>query len=111
MATITGLEPDRYLRLTGPFHFGLAHGDATFELEDTPGGTLLRFSFRAVGAIDPAVIEGIEGGWRTLVGSRLKALVETGFAEGAVAAESNLRAINDRRAPPAGSAARRRYRQ
>jgi DNA-binding transcriptional ArsR family regulator len=111
MATITGLEPDRYLRLTGPFHFGLALGDATFELEDTPGGTLLRFSFRAVGAIDSAVIEDVEGGWTTLVGSRLKAFVETGFAEGAVAAESNLRAISDRRAPPPGSGPGRRKRQ
>jgi DNA-binding transcriptional ArsR family regulator/uncharacterized protein YndB with AHSA1/START domain len=111
VATTTALEPDRYLRLTGPFHFGLALGDATFELEDAPDGTLVRFSFRAVGAIDPAVIEDIGSGWTTLVGSRLKALVETGFAEAAVGAESNLRAISDRRAPPAGSGSRRRKRQ
>jgi DNA-binding transcriptional ArsR family regulator/uncharacterized protein YndB with AHSA1/START domain len=110
VATVTGLEPDRYLRLTGSFHFGLALGDATFELEDAPEGTLLRFSFRAVGAIDPAVIEGIESGWITLVGSRLKALVETGSAEGAVATESNLRTIGDWRAPPAASGSRRRKR-
>jgi DNA-binding transcriptional ArsR family regulator/uncharacterized protein YndB with AHSA1/START domain len=110
MATVTGVERDRYLRLTGPFHFGLAVGDATFDLEDAPGGTLVRFSFRAVGAIDPAVMEGIEGGWITLVGSRLKALVETGSAESAVPVESNLRAIGERRAPPAGSGSRRRKR-
>jgi hypothetical protein len=97
--------------LTGAFHFGLALGDATFELSDAPDGTLLRFSFRAVGAIDPAVIEDIESGWATLVGSRLKALVETGFAEGAVGAESNLRAISDRRTPSAGSGSRRTKRQ
>jgi DNA-binding transcriptional ArsR family regulator/uncharacterized protein YndB with AHSA1/START domain len=111
MATVTGVEPDRYLRLTGPFHFGLVVGDATFDLEDAPGGTLVRFSFRALGVIDPAVMEGIETGWATLVGSRLKALVETGSAEGAVAIESNLRAIGERRAPPAGSGSRRRKRQ
>jgi DNA-binding transcriptional ArsR family regulator len=110
IATVTGLEPDRHLRLTGPFHFGLALGDATFDLEDAPGGTLLRFSFRAVGAIDPAVSEGIESGWTALVASRLKAFVETGSAEGAVAAESNLRAIGEPRAPPDGSASRRRNR-
>jgi DNA-binding transcriptional ArsR family regulator/uncharacterized protein YndB with AHSA1/START domain len=108
MATVTGLELDRHLRLTGPFHFGLALGDATFDLEDAPGGTLLRFSFRAVGAIDPAVIEGVESGWTTLVASRLKALVEAGSAEGAVAAESNLRAIGEPRVRPAGSGSRRR---
>jgi DNA-binding transcriptional ArsR family regulator/uncharacterized protein YndB with AHSA1/START domain len=107
IATVTGLEPDRHLRLTGPFHFGLALGDATFDLEDAPGGTLLRFSFRAVGAIDPAVIEGIESGWTALVASRLKALVEAGSAEGAEG-ESNLRAIGEPRARPAGSGSRRR---
>jgi DNA-binding transcriptional ArsR family regulator len=108
IATVTGLESDRHLRLTGPFHFGLALADATFELEDAPGGTLVRFSCRAVGAIDPAVIEEIESGWSTLVASRLRALVESGSAEGAVAAESNLRAIGDPRAPPAGSRSRHR---
>jgi DNA-binding transcriptional ArsR family regulator/uncharacterized protein YndB with AHSA1/START domain len=107
MATVSGVEPDRHLRLTGPFHFGLALGDATFDLEDAPGGTLLRFSFRAVGAIDPAVIEGIESGWTALVASRLKALVEAGSAEGAEE-ESNLRAIGKPRARPAGSGSRRR---
>jgi DNA-binding transcriptional ArsR family regulator/uncharacterized protein YndB with AHSA1/START domain len=110
IATVTGLEPDRHLRLTGPFHFGLALADATFELDDAPGGTLVRFSFRAVGAIDPADLEGIESGWTTLVASRLKALVETGSAEGAVAAESNLRAIGEPRAPPGRSGSRRRNR-
>jgi DNA-binding transcriptional ArsR family regulator/uncharacterized protein YndB with AHSA1/START domain len=110
IATVTGLEPDRYLRLTGPFHFGLALGDATFDLEDTPRGTLVRFSFRAVGAIDPAVIEGIESGWATLVASRLKALVEAGSAEGEVAGQSNLRAIGEPRPPPGRSGSRRRNR-
>jgi hypothetical protein len=107
IATVTGLEPDRYLRLTGSFHFGLALGDATFDLEDAPRGTLVRFSFRAVGAIDPAVVEDIESGWTTLVASRLRALVETGSAEGAVPAGSNLRAIGEPRPPPAGRGSRR----
>jgi hypothetical protein len=110
IATVTGLEPDRHLRLTGPFHFGLALADATFDLDDAPGGTLLRFSFRAVGAIDPADVEGIESGWTTLVASRLKAMVETGSATGPVSAESNLRAIGEPRAPPGRSGSRRRNR-
>jgi DNA-binding transcriptional ArsR family regulator len=108
VATVTGLEPDRHLRLTGPFHFGLALADATFDLEDAARGTLLRFSFRAVGAIDPAVIDGIESGWTALVASRLKAFVEAGSADGGVAAESNLRAIGEPRTRPAGSGSRRR---
>jgi hypothetical protein len=73
-----------------------------------PGGRLVRFSFRAVGAIDPAIIEDIESVWTALVASRLKALAETGSAEGALAAESNLRAIGEPRARPAGSGPRRR---
>ena len=42
----------------------------------------MRLAFRAVGPIDPAITEDIESGWTTLVASRLKALVETGSAEG-----------------------------
>jgi DNA-binding transcriptional ArsR family regulator len=94
LATVTGLELDRHVRLTGPFHFGLALADATFDLEDAPDGTLVRFSFRAMGPIDPVLIEGIESGWTTLVASRLKAYVETGSPEGA---KSTLQAIGEMR--------------
>ena len=80
IATVTGLEPDRYLRLPGPFHFGLALGDAMFDLEDAPLGTLVRF---------------VSGG--------LKALAERVSAEGVVTAESNSRAIGEPGARPAGS--------
>jgi DNA-binding transcriptional ArsR family regulator len=110
IATLTGMETDRHVRLTGPFHYGLAVGDATFDLDDAPGGTLLRFSFRALGPIDPAILEDIESGWTTLVASRLKALVETGSPEAAVAGESNMRAIGGRPAGPAGPGLRRRKR-
>jgi DNA-binding transcriptional ArsR family regulator len=103
IATVTALEPNRRVRLTGSFHFGLVLGDATFDLEDAVGGTLLRFSFRAMGAIDPAMIEDIQSGWTSLVASRLKALVEFGSPEGAVAAESNMRVIGTRRARPGAS--------
>jgi len=92
IATMTGLDTDRQVRLTGPFHFGLVLGEAIFDLDDAPAGTLVRFSFRAVGAIDPAIIEGMQSGWTTLV-SRLKAFVETGSPDDAAAAESNLRTI------------------
>jgi hypothetical protein len=103
IATVTALEPDRQVRLTGSFHFGLVLGDATFDLEDAVRGTLVRFSFRAMGVIDPAMMEDIQSGWTTLVASRLKALVETGSPEGPVAAESNMRVIGKRRARPGAS--------
>jgi DNA-binding transcriptional ArsR family regulator/uncharacterized protein YndB with AHSA1/START domain len=110
IATVTALEPDRQVRLTGSFHFGLVLGDATFDLEDAVRGTLVRFSFRAMGAIDPAMMEDIKSGWTTLVSSRLKALVETGSPEGAVAAESNTRVIGNRRARPGASGTPQRKR-
>jgi DNA-binding transcriptional ArsR family regulator len=103
IATVMALEPDRQVRLTGSFHFGLVLGDATFELEDAAPGTLVRFSFRAMGAIDPAMMEDIHTGWTSLVASRLKALVETGSPEAAGAGESNMRVLGKRPARPGAS--------
>ena len=78
IATVTGWSQDRHLELTGRFHLGVALGVATFDLARTDEGTLLRFAFRAVGAVDPEVAERMVQGWKELIGSRLKALVETG---------------------------------
>lgn len=78
LATVTGWTDDRYLQLAGPFHLGLALGIATFELSDVGDGTNLQFSFRAIGAIDPQVVEQFAKGWTELVGVRLKTLAETG---------------------------------
>jgi DNA-binding transcriptional ArsR family regulator len=78
LATVTGWTDDRYLQLTGPFHLGLALGIATFELSDGDNGTSMHFSFRAIGAIEPQVIERFAEGWTELVGRRLKTLAETG---------------------------------
>jgi DNA-binding transcriptional ArsR family regulator/uncharacterized protein YndB with AHSA1/START domain len=78
VAAVTGWQDDRYLKLTGPFHHGVALGVATFDLEPTDQGTLLRFTFRAVGAIDPDIATAMSDGWRELLATRLKTLVETG---------------------------------
>jgi DNA-binding transcriptional ArsR family regulator/uncharacterized protein YndB with AHSA1/START domain len=78
LATVTGWTDDRYLQLAGPFHLGVALGIATFELSDGGDGTNLQFSFRAIGAIDPQVVERFADGWTELVGRRLKTLAETG---------------------------------
>jgi DNA-binding transcriptional ArsR family regulator len=77
VAAVTGWQNDRYLKLTGPFHLGVAVGVATFELEPSEQGTLLRFTFRAVGAIDAEIAERFSQGWTELVATRLRALVET----------------------------------
>ena len=82
IATVTGMSADDHLTMTGPFHLGLAVGVATFDLEEVADGTLLHFTFRAFGVVDPAKAEGMGSGWQQLVGSRLKALVETGTRMG-----------------------------
>ncbi len=78
LATVTGWTDGLYLQLTGPFHLGLALGIATFQLSDSGGGTSVRFSFRAIGAIEPQLVERFAEGWTELVGRRLKTLAETG---------------------------------
>jgi uncharacterized protein YndB with AHSA1/START domain len=78
LASVTALEDDRYLELTGPFHLGVAVGMAVFDLAASAEETLLRFSFRAIGAIDAEVADRFSKGWNELVARRLKALVESG---------------------------------
>jgi hypothetical protein len=85
MAAVTGWQEDRHLQLTGPFHLGLAVGIGTFDLAPTDSGTLLEFTFRAVGAIDPELANAMSKGLSELVSQRLKALVESGTRLGIAA--------------------------
>jgi DNA-binding transcriptional ArsR family regulator/uncharacterized protein YndB with AHSA1/START domain len=82
LATVTGWADDRHLELTGPFHFSVAVGVASFDLAGTAQQTDLRFSFRAIGAIGPDVADQASRGWIELVAERLKALAETGTRMG-----------------------------
>jgi DNA-binding transcriptional ArsR family regulator/uncharacterized protein YndB with AHSA1/START domain len=78
IASVTGWAQDEHLALTGSFHMGVGIGVAAFDLAESGQGTLLRFSFRAIGVVDAAVAEGLSRGWAELVGTRLKTLVDTG---------------------------------
>jgi DNA-binding transcriptional ArsR family regulator/uncharacterized protein YndB with AHSA1/START domain len=78
IASVTGWAQDEHLQLTGSFHMGVGVGVAAFDLAESAAGTLLRFSFRAIGVVDAAVAEGMSRAWAELVGTRLKGLVETG---------------------------------
>jgi DNA-binding transcriptional ArsR family regulator/uncharacterized protein YndB with AHSA1/START domain len=78
IASVTGWGQDEHLALTGPFHLGVGVGVATFNLAESGNGTLVRFSFRAIGVADAAVAEDMSRGWTELVGTRLKQLAETG---------------------------------
>jgi len=75
---VTGWAQDEYLAMTGSFHMSIGVGVATFDLAEVGTGTLLRFSFRAIGVMDAAVAGDQSRGWAELVGTRLKELVETG---------------------------------
>jgi DNA-binding transcriptional ArsR family regulator/uncharacterized protein YndB with AHSA1/START domain len=77
IASVTGWAQDEHLQLTGSFHMGVGIGVATFDLAESGAGTLLRFSFRAVGVVDAEAAGAMSGGWAELVGTRLKGLVET----------------------------------
>jgi DNA-binding transcriptional ArsR family regulator/uncharacterized protein YndB with AHSA1/START domain len=78
IASVTGWAQDEHLRLSGPFHMGVGVGVATFDLAGSGAGTLVQFSFRAIGVVDAEVAEGMSRGWADLVGMRRKGLVEAG---------------------------------
>jgi DNA-binding transcriptional ArsR family regulator/uncharacterized protein YndB with AHSA1/START domain len=82
LAAVTQLAKDRHLELTGPFHLGLGLGVAGFDLAADGDGTLLQFSFRAFGPIDPDSAKQFSEGWRELLTRRLKTLVEQGVRLG-----------------------------
>jgi DNA-binding transcriptional ArsR family regulator/uncharacterized protein YndB with AHSA1/START domain len=82
IASVTGWAQDQHLHLTGSFHMGVGVGVAAFDLGESGAGTLLRFSFRAIGVVDADVAQAMSQGWAELVGSRLKLLVETGARSG-----------------------------
>jgi DNA-binding transcriptional ArsR family regulator/uncharacterized protein YndB with AHSA1/START domain len=78
IASVTGWAQDEHLALTGPFHMGVGIGVAAFDLAESGAGTLLRFSFRAIGVVDAEVVGAMSRAFAELAGTRLKALVETG---------------------------------
>jgi len=78
IASVTRWAQDEHLELTGSFHMGVGVGVAAFDLAESGAGTLVRFSFRAIGVVDPEMAGAISRGWPELVGTRLKGLAQTG---------------------------------
>jgi DNA-binding transcriptional ArsR family regulator/uncharacterized protein YndB with AHSA1/START domain len=78
IASVTGWAQDEHLQLTGSFHMGVGVGVAAFDLTESAAGTLLQFSFRAIGVMDADVAEAMSRAWADLVSTRLKGLVEAG---------------------------------
>jgi DNA-binding transcriptional ArsR family regulator len=78
IASVTAWAQDEHLQLTGSFHMGVGVGVATFDLAESGAGTLLQYSFRAIGVVDADLAGAMSRAFAELVGTRLKALVETG---------------------------------
>jgi uncharacterized protein YndB with AHSA1/START domain/DNA-binding transcriptional ArsR family regulator len=78
IASVTAWAQDEHLQLTGSFHMGAGVGVATFDLAESATGTLLQFSFRAIGVMDAEAAGAMSRAWAELAGTRLKGLVETG---------------------------------
>lgn len=98
LAAVTQLATDRHLELTGPFHLGLGLGVASFDLAADRNGTLLQFSFRAFGPIDPDRARQFSEGWHELLTRRLKTLVEQGVRLGvAPGSRTTLKQPTERR--------------
>ena len=97
LAAVTQWAADRRLELTGPFHLGLGVGVASFGLATDGVGTVLQFSFRAFGPIDPDRARIFSEGWRELVTRRLKALVEQGTRLGVAPEAQALKKAGARR--------------
>jgi DNA-binding transcriptional ArsR family regulator/uncharacterized protein YndB with AHSA1/START domain len=98
IASVTGWAQDKYLAMTGSFHMSVGIGVATFDLAEIATGTLLRFSYRAIGVMDAVAAGDTSRGWAELVGFRLKELVETGTRLGVDPDEpSRIRSIRRER--------------
>src|SRR5262245_21909276 len=78
IASVTGWAQDEHLQPTGSFHLGVRVGVAVCDLAESAAGTLLQFSFRAIGVMDAEAAGAMSRAWAELVGTRLKELVETG---------------------------------
>ena len=87
LATVTTIIPDKQLELTGRFHMGITQGVAAFHLSEQEAGTLVEFSYQAIGHMPEDAVAMYTSGWTELITVRLKAFVETGQVSGLRAAE------------------------
>ena len=76
IGTVTGIEADRWLQLTGTFHLGVVFAQVDLALTPQGEATQVSFTFRGFGLVDEEVAKSYGGGWRELLTVRLKRLVE-----------------------------------
>ncbi|MHB8575275.1 MAG: metalloregulator ArsR/SmtB family transcription factor [Dehalococcoidia bacterium] len=82
-ATVSRVQRPATLVLDGTFGMtGAIHGTVSYVLEAHDGGTLVKLSHRAIGELSQETEQGYGSGWQDLLGTRLKAFVETGVRYG-----------------------------
>jgi uncharacterized protein YndB with AHSA1/START domain len=76
---VTQIKRNEWLEITGPIGMsGVVHGVLCYELKAQGAGTIVRLSHKAIGQISSKTRSGYSYGWKDLLGTRLKAFVETG---------------------------------
>jgi uncharacterized protein YndB with AHSA1/START domain len=79
--TVMQVETGKKLVLQGPMGMrGAVFGNIAFELVEKGGATTLKLSHHAIGEVTEEHKKNYTSGWRELLGTRLKNLVETGKA-------------------------------
>lgn len=80
---VTQLKHNHFLEVTGPFCMtGAIHAVVCFEVEDRGSSTLVKLSHDACGYISEESKSQYAFGWKDLLGTRLKSLVESGIQYG-----------------------------
>lgn len=89
-ATVTAIQKNRWLELTGPIGMsGAMHSVVSFALEPKAEVTSVKLTHHAVGELSENTEANYGKGWQDLVGLRLKAFVETGERLGLQKREAN----------------------
>ncbi len=82
-AIVTVIKKNELVELTGPMGMsGAVHGVVSLTLEPKGEATVVKLSHRAIGEINEETQANYGAGWQDLLGTRLKAFVETGQRSG-----------------------------
>lgn len=80
---VQSIRQDDHIVFEGSFGMlGAINGVVTFIVEPADGGTLLKFSHRAIGEVTDDHKKSYAAGWQDLLGVRLKAFAEQGIKYG-----------------------------
>jgi uncharacterized protein YndB with AHSA1/START domain len=75
---VSTYDPGKLLKIRGAFGWGNAMCLVSVKFEPAGKGTRVKLTQQGAGVYDDNVTEGFQVGWNDLLGTRLKAFVETG---------------------------------